>query len=71
MAQKTLPDAVQQFDNSPDGAVTSIATTCAVTELSRATIYRLFKSGKLTMVKVGNSTRINVGELRRLIGGAA
>ncbi|MBK7417417.1 MAG: helix-turn-helix domain-containing protein [Dechloromonas sp.] len=41
---------------------------CAISYRSRASIYRHFKSGELNPVKVGNSTRIKVGELRRLIG---
>lgn len=61
-------DAVKQFDTAPDAMLLDIPTACAISSRSRASIYRHFKSGDLNMVKVGNSTRIKVGELRRLIG---
>lgn len=71
MAQKTLPAAVSQFDDFPDSALLSITNAGALADRSRASIYRHFTAGELTMVKVGRSTRIRVGDLRRLIGGAA
>jgi len=60
--------AVQQFDTAPATAVLDISAACIISGRSRASIYRHFKAGELTPVKVGNSTRIRVGELRRLIG---
>ena len=68
MAQKTASAAVQQFDTSPNSALLDITTASTIAGRSRASIYRHFKAGELTMVKIGNSTRIRVGELRRLIG---
>lgn len=61
-------DAVRQFDTAPDAMLLDIPTACAISSRSRASIYRHFKTGDLSQVKVGNSTRIKVGELRRLIG---
>ncbi len=61
-------DAVSQFDAAPDAMLLDIPTACAITSRSRASIYRHFTAGDLTPVKVGNSTRIKVGDLRRLIG---
>ena len=64
----TLPTAVQQFDSLPDSGLITIPETCGVSSRSRASIYRHFANGELTPVKVGHSTRVRVGELRRLIG---
>ncbi len=61
-------DAVSRFDTAPDAMLLDIPTACTISSRSRASIYRHFKSGDLNPVKVGNSTRIKVGELRRLIG---
>lgn len=61
-------DVFRQFDEAPDSALVDIPVACAITHRSRASIYRHFKAGDLDMVKVGNSTRIKVGDLRRLIG---
>lgn len=70
MKHQTTPTAVQQFDTYPDSALLSIDDACAITGRCRASIYRHFKAGDLTLVKIRNSTRIRVGELRRLIGAA-
>ncbi|MBL8366519.1 MAG: helix-turn-helix domain-containing protein [Candidatus Accumulibacter sp.] len=45
-----------------------IPDASAVSGRSRASIYRHFEAGELTKIKVGNSTRVRVGELRKLIG---
>jgi len=63
-------DAVRQFDQAADSMLVDISTACTIATRSRASIYRHFHAGELTPVKVGNSTRIKVGELRRLIGAA-
>lgn len=57
----------QQFDSLSPSILLSIAEASAVSRRSRASIYRHFKAGELTLVKVGNSTRVRVSELRRLI----
>lgn len=67
MKTKTY-DPLSQFDTAPDAMLLDIPTACAISSRSRASIYRHFKSGDLNPVKVGNSTRIKVGELRLLIG---
>ncbi|MBK7953392.1 MAG: helix-turn-helix domain-containing protein [Candidatus Accumulibacter sp.] len=46
----------------------SIAEASAVSGRSRASIYRHFRAGELSQIKIGNSTRVRVGELRKLIG---
>ncbi len=68
MNKHAIIDVFRGFDEAPNSALVSIPTACAVSDRSRASIYRHFKSGDLTPIKVGSSTRIKVGELRRLIG---
>lgn len=68
MKQQTVSAAVQQFDHAPDSMLLGINDAGTISGRSRTSIYRHFKAGDLTPVKVGNSTRIKVGELRRLIG---
>lgn len=62
--------AVEQFDHAPDSALVSLATACTIADQSRATMYRHHKAGRLPFVKLNKSTRIRVGDLRRLIGAA-
>ena len=68
MKAKPSFDAIRQFDAAPDSMLLDISTAGTIACRARASIYRDFKAGRLTPVKVGNSTRIKVGELRRLIG---
>ena len=68
MNHQTASAAVQQFDTYAASVLLDINDACTVAGRSRASIYRHFKAGDLTAVKVGNSTRIRVGELRKLIG---
>lgn len=70
---KTTPSislTAQRFDTLADSVVVSLAEAGAVSGRSRASLYRHFKAGELSLIKVGNSTRIRVGELRKLIGAA-
>jgi predicted DNA-binding transcriptional regulator AlpA len=66
----SITPAVQQFDTLSPSILLSIAEASAVSGRSRASIYRHFKAGELSQIKIGNSTRVRVGELRRLIGAA-
>lgn len=68
MKQKPSFDAIEQFDTAPDAMLVDITTACVIACRARASFYRDFKSGRLTQIKVGNSTRIRVGDLRKLIG---
>ena len=61
-------DVFRNFNDAPDAMLIDIGTAGAIAGRSRASLYRHFKAGELTLVKVGNSTRIRVGDLRRLIG---
>lgn len=70
MKHQTVSVAVQQFDHAPDSMLVDINSASTISGRSRASIYRHFKDGDLTPIKIGNSTRIKVGELRRLIGAA-
>jgi hypothetical protein len=67
---KQIPEVVSQFDRMPDQAVVDLNNARAISGRSRASLYRHFQAGDLTLIKVGNSTRVRVGELRRLIGAA-
>lgn len=61
-------DAIRDFDDAPDAMLVDIATACTIAHRSRASIYRDFANGALKPIKVGNSTRIRIGDLRRYIG---
>lgn len=67
----TLPKAVQGFDTLPDNALLTLNDASLICQRSRATLYRDAKNGALALLKVGFTTRIRAGELRRFIGGAA
>lgn len=60
-------DTIRDFDAAPDSMLIEIPTACVISRRSRASIYRDVKAGKLPYVKVGHSTRIRVGDLRRYI----
>lgn len=65
-----LSSAVRNFDHFPDAALASINDVVALTGRSRASIYRDHDAGLLPFLKIGKSTRIKVGDLRRYMGGA-
>lgn len=58
---------IRDFDSAPDSMLLDIASASAISTRSRSSLYRDAKAGRLHMVKIGNSTRIRVGELRRMI----
>lgn len=60
--------AFKDFDISPDSALIDIPTAGRIADRSRASVYRHHHAGELPFVKVGKSTRIRVGDLRKLIG---
>lgn len=70
MKDTNTPTAVRQFDDLPDTALTSIANAGLILDRSRASIYRHIDAGELTIVRVGKSTRLSVGEVRKLARGA-
>lgn len=59
---------IRNFDTAPDSMLVEIACACVIAQRSRASIYRDAKAGRLMLVKVGHSTRVRVGDLRRYIG---
>lgn len=67
MNHKTIA-ALEMFDHAPDSALASLTLAGIIANRSRASLYRDNKAGLLPFVKVGNSTRIRVGDLRRFIG---
>lgn len=70
MTTPSITPPVQQFELLPNSALVSLGDAGTIAGRSRASLYRHFKAGELTLIKVGNSTRVRVGELRRLIGAA-
>lgn len=60
-----IPEPVRHFDDLPDSALVTIRTTEIMLGRSRASIYRDFQSGHLTLRKVGDSSRVTVGEIRK------
>lgn len=60
--------AVDRFESLPSSALVDLNAAAAVSGRSRNSLYRHFKAGELTPVKIGFSTRIRVGELRTLMG---
>lgn len=67
MAVKANFEVVKNFDEAPDSMLVSIPSAILLAGRSRASIYRHIKAGELSAVKIGHSTRIRVGDLRRLI----
>lgn len=57
------------FDDAPDNALVSLKTGSAILGgRSRCSLYRDIAAGRLTLVKIGSSSRLRVGDLRKLIG---
>lgn len=67
MNRKTLA-ALEQFDHAPDSALVTLSTASTIASRSRCSLYRDNKAGRLPFVKVASSTRVRVGDLRKLIG---
>lgn len=44
----------------------TVNQVCDMLQLSRPTIYELFKQGRLTKVKFGDSTRIRLSEVQNI-----
>ena len=64
----TIPEIVSQFDRMPDQAVIDLSSAVIISGRSRASLYRHFRAGELNLVKIGNSTRVRVADIRHLIG---
>ena len=65
-----IPEALKNFDVLPDDALVGLRVGGAVIDRSVASIYRDAKAGTLTIIKIGHSSKLRVGDLRRLIGAA-
>lgn len=68
MAEKTITAAAAAFDHLANDSLVDCATGCSILGKSRSGIYKMFSRGELTLIKVGRSSRIRVGELRSVIG---
>ena len=60
---------VEGFDKLPAPALVSLTAGGIISSRSRATLYRDNKAGKLPFVKVGNATKVRVGDLRKYLSG--
>ena len=71
LAQKvwTLPPAVLHFDKMPDTACVTVNEVVQISHRSRASLYRDHDAGLLPFMKLGKSTRIRVGDLRKYLSG--
>lgn len=66
-----LPDTVRLVDEMPGSGLLGIKDLTLLLGISRPTIYRMVKAGKLSIVKIGSSTRFKVDAVRQLISEAA
>lgn len=64
----SLPAAVRNFDDAPESMLVDLHAAGIIASRSRVSLYRDARAGRIQLVKVGRSTRIRVGDLRRLIG---
>jgi hypothetical protein len=67
MNKSSTFDVCCHFDDAPNSMLVDIGTAVVISHRSRASIYRHINAGELSAIKVGHSTRIRVGDLRRLI----
>lgn len=65
----TLPHAVLHFDSMPATACLTINEGVQISHRSRASLYRDHDAGLLPFSKIGKSTRIKVGDLRKYLNG--
>lgn len=60
--------AYHDLDSAPDSALLTLAEVSAIMRRSRVSLYRDHRAGRLPFIKIASSTRVRVGDLRRLIG---
>lgn len=61
----SIPLKLQQVGNLPDEANVNIKTVAGLCDVSKSTIERLVKAGKLNKIKVSErSSRFKLGEVR-------
>ena len=56
------------IDAAPSNQLVSINSACQLLDISRATFYRLVKTKKIRLIKIGFGSKASIGDLRRLIG---
>ena len=66
-----LPDTVRLVDEMPGSGLLGIKDLTLLLGISRPTIYRMIKAGKLTPLKIGSLTRFRVDAVRQLISEAS
>ena len=63
--------SVEHFDKLPSSALVDLSSAGLICHRSRASVYRHIKAGDLELIKVGSSSRVRVGDLRKLIQAVA
>jgi excisionase family DNA binding protein len=53
--------------STPTDRLLTVKTVAARLSVSRRTVFRLFKAGRLQRVKVGHATRVHPAELARFL----
>lgn len=65
-------DSLKNFDHLPDAAGVGVETVAALMECSVSAVWDRTKKGLLpSPIKIGGSTRWNVGKLRKVLLGEA
>jgi excisionase family DNA binding protein len=59
---------LENIDAAPASQLVGVKDACTLLDISRATFYRLVKSNKIKLIKIGGGSRASVGNLRQLIG---
>ncbi len=57
------------LDTAADSQLVSLQQVSQILQRSRASLYRDNQNGVLPFVRIGNSTRVKVASLRKLIAG--
>jgi predicted DNA-binding transcriptional regulator AlpA len=69
---KKQPADLKDFDSLPNAAGVNVRTVAALCGCNTATVWNRSKDGSLPApIKIGGSTRWNVGELRKVLAGGA
>jgi hypothetical protein len=70
-AKQKRPQRRFSADDAPDNYLVSLNEAGDLLDRSRVSLYRDIKAGRLRLIKIGNSSRLRLGDIRTLIGEAA
>lgn len=63
-----IPFAARNISELDPNFLVDLRTACCILTRSRASLYRDIAAGHLELVKVGRSSRLRVGAVRKLMG---